>query len=148
MTSQITPEQKAEYEEAFCYFDRDHDGAIATSELGAVLKCLGQNPTEAELQSMSKEADKGGKGNIKLEDFMTLMSKMNKSSTSLDDLVNAFKFFDPTGSGLMLASDLKHAMKSIGEKLTDIEVQELLKGVPVDTQGKINYKNFLKSMIA
>ena len=148
MASQITPEQKAEYEEAFCYFDRDHDGAIETTELGSVLKCLGQNPTEEELKTMMKEADKGGKGKIKMADFMTLMSKMNKSTVSLEELVNAFKFFDPKGTGLILATDLKHAMKSVGEKLTEQEAQELFKGTPVDSKGFINYKTFLKSMIS
>jgi hypothetical protein len=37
-------------QEAFALFDKDGDGTITTKELGTVMRSLGQNPTEAELQ--------------------------------------------------------------------------------------------------
>ena len=43
-------EQIAEFKEAFSLFDKDGDGTITTKELGTVMRSLGQNPTEAELQ--------------------------------------------------------------------------------------------------
>ena len=48
-------EQIAEFKEAFSLFDKDGDGTIATKELGTVMRSLGQNPTEAELQDMINE---------------------------------------------------------------------------------------------
>ena len=52
---------KLEFKEAFRIFDKDGDGTISTKELGTVLRSLGQNPTEAELQDMINEVDANGK---------------------------------------------------------------------------------------
>jgi len=54
MADQLTEEQIAEFKEAFSLFDKDGDGTITTKELGTVMRSLGQNPTEAELQAMRK----------------------------------------------------------------------------------------------
>lgn len=51
----------AEFKEAFSLFDKDGDGTITTKELGTVMRSLGQNPTEAELQDMINEVDADGK---------------------------------------------------------------------------------------
>lgn len=52
-----------EFKEAFSLFDKDGDGTITTKELGTVMRSLGQNPTEAELQDMINEVDADGKEN-------------------------------------------------------------------------------------
>lgn len=49
-----------EFKEAFKLFDKDGDGTITTKELGTVMRSLGQNPTEAELQDMVNEVDEDG----------------------------------------------------------------------------------------
>ena len=47
--SKLTPEQMAEFREAFSVFDKDGDGTISEKELGTVMRALGLNPTEDEL---------------------------------------------------------------------------------------------------
>ena len=61
---QLTEEQIAEFKEAFSLFDKDGDGTITTKELGTVMRSLGQNPTEAELQDMINEVDADGEAVI------------------------------------------------------------------------------------
>jgi Ca2+-binding EF-hand superfamily protein len=53
----------SEFKEAFSLFDKDGDGCITTKELGTVMRSLGQNPTEAELQDMINEVDADGRWN-------------------------------------------------------------------------------------
>ena len=50
-----------EFKEAFSLFDKNGDGCISSKELGIVMRSLGQNPTEAELQDMINEVDYDGK---------------------------------------------------------------------------------------
>ena len=51
----MTEEQIAEYKEAFSLFDKSGDGCITTKDLGTVIRALGKNPTEAELQDIINE---------------------------------------------------------------------------------------------
>ena len=69
MADQLTHEQIAEFKEAFSLFDKDGDGTITTKELGTVMRSLGQNPTEAELQDMINEVDADGNGTIDEEEL-------------------------------------------------------------------------------
>ena len=41
-------------------FDKDNNGFITTRELKALLRCLGCNPTDYELQQIINEADADG----------------------------------------------------------------------------------------
>ncbi|KAF6350898.1 calmodulin 1 [Rhinolophus ferrumequinum] len=69
MADQLTEEQIAEFKEAFSLFDKDGDGTITTKELGTVMRSLGQNPTEAELQDMINEVDISTTINIAVQEI-------------------------------------------------------------------------------
>jgi hypothetical protein len=60
MADQLTQEQIEEFKEAFSLFDKDGDGTIVAKDLGIVMRSLGQNPTDAELQDMINEISGGG----------------------------------------------------------------------------------------
>jgi len=49
-----------EFRQAFLLFDRDGDGTISTTELGAVMRSLGQDPSDAKLQEIIDEVDVDG----------------------------------------------------------------------------------------
>ena len=49
MAGQLTEEQ---LQEAFSLFDKEGGGTIPASQLGTVMRSIGQGPTEAELQSL------------------------------------------------------------------------------------------------
>jgi calmodulin len=55
---------EAEMKSAFKVFDMDNSGTISLEELRKVMKSFGEILTEDELDSMIKEVDKNGDGNI------------------------------------------------------------------------------------
>ncbi|CAN6354839.1 unnamed protein product, partial [Urochloa humidicola] len=148
MADQLTDEQIAEFKEAFSLFDKDGDGCITTKELGTVMRSLGQNPTEAELQDMINEVDADGNGTIDFPEFLNLMARKMKDTDSEEELKEAFRVFDKDQNGFISAAELRHVMTNLGEKLTDEEVDEMIREADVDGDGQINYEEFVKVMMA
>lgn len=123
------------------------DGTITTKELGTVMRSLGQNPTEAELQDMINEVDADGSGTIDFPEFLNLMGRKMRDTDTEEEINEAFKVFDKDGNGYISAAELRHVMTNLGEKLTDEEVDEMIREADVDGDGSINYEEFVKMMM-
>ena len=111
MADQLTEEQIAEFKEAFSLFDKDGDGTITTKELGTVMRSLGQNPTEAELQDMINEVDADGNGTIDFPEFLTMMARKMKDTDTEEEIREAFRVFDKDGNGFISAAELRYIIK-------------------------------------
>lgn len=133
----------SEFKEAFSLFDKDGDGTITTKELGTVMRSLGQNPTEAELQDMINEVDADGNGTIDFPEFLTMMARKMKDTDSEEEIREAFRVFDKDGNGFISAAELRHVMTNLGEKLTDEEVDEMIREADIDGDGQVNYEGRL-----
>ncbi|KAG8013523.1 Calmodulin-2 B [Nibea albiflora] len=144
---QLTEEQIAEFKEAFSLFDKDGDGTITTKELGTVMRSLGQNPTEAELQDMINEVDADGNGTIDFPEFLTMMARKMKDTDSEEEIREAFRVFDKDGNGYISAAELRHVMTNLGEKLTDEEVDEMIREADIDGDGQVNYEGTGESFL-
>ncbi|XP_042422258.1 calmodulin-like [Zingiber officinale] len=147
MAEMLSEEQVAEFKEAFSLFDKDGNGNITTSELGNVMRSLGQNPTEAELKEMIKVADVDGSGTMDFKEFLNMMAHKLKDAGSEEELKEAFRVFDKDQNGFISAAELHHVMKNIGEKLTDDEVNQMIREADTDGDGQINYQEFIKIMM-
>ena len=110
------------------------------------MRSLGQNPTEAELADMMTQVDKDGNGKIDFDEFCALMQKKMQQLESPEEIEAAFKIFDKTGTGIISASELRHVMTSLGEKLTEEEADKMIKEADPDDDGKINYHEFVMAM--
>ena len=55
-------------------------------------------------------------------------------------LREAFKMFDRDGNGFIDADELRLCMMNLGEKLTLEEVEEMIREVDVDFDGRMNYE--------
>merc|ERR1712010_64440 len=147
MADSLTEEQVSEFKEAFSLFDKDGDGQITTKELGTVMRSLGQNPSESELQDMINEVDADNNGTIDFPEFLTMMARKMKDTDSEEEIKEAFRVFDKDGNGFISAAELRHVMTNLGEKLTDEEVDEMIREADIDGDGQINYEEFVKMMI-
>ncbi|KAG0668580.1 phosphorylase kinase, delta [Maudiozyma exigua] len=140
-TPNLTADQIAEFKETFDLFDKDHSGSISASELKSVMKSLGLSPTDEEVQDLVNEIDIDGNNEIEFNEFLTLMSKQMPSNDTEQELIEAFKVFDTNGDGVISVSELKSVLKSIGEDLSDDELNQMIQEVSKGT-GEINIEQF------
>ncbi|KAK3040505.1 hypothetical protein RJ639_028951 [Escallonia herrerae] len=147
MADILDEEQIVEFQEAFNLFDKNGDGCITVEELATVIRSLDQNPTEEELHGMINEVDADGNGTIEFVEFLNLMAKKIKETDAEEELKEAFKVFDKDQNGYISATELRHVMINLGEKLTDEEVQQMIREADLDGDGQVNYEEFVKMMM-
>jgi Ca2+-binding EF-hand superfamily protein len=139
-----------EAKEAFALFDKRGAGAIPSQSLGDVLRALGQNPTQNQVAELAQSV--GGQDSESLNyslkrvelmiipfvvvDFNTFMNILNRPggfepAGTADEFIRGFQVFDKEGNGYIGQGELKYVLTSLGEKLSEEEVDELLQGVKV-----------------
>ena len=62
-----------EYKSAFALCDKDHDGKLSAQEMGNIMRTLGKNFSNQELNSIIQEIEIKGKGFIELDKFIELI---------------------------------------------------------------------------
>ncbi|CAD5114659.1 DgyrCDS3709 [Dimorphilus gyrociliatus] len=143
--NELSEERLTEFKEAFMLFDKDKDGVVSMKELGSVMRLLGQNPTEAELQDMMNEIDADGNGAIDFEEFLEMLTKKMTESSEEDEIKEAFKVFDKNSDGVISFDELRHVLINLGENIKDDDVAEIIKAVITsddDISEGIRYEDF------
>jgi len=151
---EVTEQQKQEFRAAFDIFVEDsEDGTITTKELGKVLRMLGQNPTEEELQEMVDEVDEDGSGTIDFEEFTQMMAKQlaadaleNIPERPEKELAEAFRIFDKDLDGYISFDEIKNALSLGKEKFEDWECTALIGEGDKNEDGKMDYEEWVDFM--
>jgi calmodulin len=122
-------------------------GTIELNEIRQVMRKLGQNPTEEELQEMISSVDDNGDKEIDFEEFLILMKSRCLEQDPEKELRDAFAVFDTDGSGSIDRKELKRLMKKLGQALTEAEVDAMMDEVDANGDGEISYEEFKLMMV-
>ncbi|KAH0760326.1 hypothetical protein KY290_016399 [Solanum tuberosum] len=130
--------QLVQFKEAINLFDKDVHGCITIEELAAVIRSLDENPTEEELCHMISEvdADHHDNGTMEFTEFLNLITKKMKETDLEEELKEVFKVFDKDQNGFISATDLRHVMINLGEKLTEEEAEQMIREADLDGDGQ------------
>ncbi|RUS84605.1 hypothetical protein EGW08_007632 [Elysia chlorotica] len=146
----LTEEQRIEIAAAFAQFDKNGDGRVSTDELIEVMRAAGQNPTVAEAKEMIAEVDNNNNGYVEYAEFEDMMARRGLSSRfqEEEDLREAFKVFDRNGDGFITTDELRVTMLSMGEPLSQEELDDMISKADTNHDGKVHYNEFVKVMVS
>jgi Ca2+-binding EF-hand superfamily protein len=142
----MSDSQKERLNEVFRIFDTNDDGLISTREMALAIRAFGHNPTQTQMSAYTKEVNKDQRGGISFKDFSELMANKMNTLDSPEDIVDAFRVFDMEEKGLLSVNELRHVLMNLGEKLSEQEMSEMIKAAKVDSNGNIDYREFVKRM--
>lgn len=151
----LSEEQIAEMREIFSLFDKDCDGFIDVRELGKVLRSMGLNPTEVEIEDLINQyrdvddiEDESEDGKMDFPEVMKILAIKTKEPPETEEyLREAFRAFDKDGSGNITLIELRQIMTNHGEKLSDEEVAEMIQEAD-DGKGEVHYEDFVKLILS
>ncbi|KAH7644160.1 calcium-binding protein e63-1-like [Dermatophagoides farinae] len=134
---------------AFAMFDTNHDGKLNSDEMKHMMTSIGVAVSDRMLQKIFKEASKSGDQLINEQDFLHWFSRFKtpKDDDAEADLKAAFLVFDKDKNGYITRDELKSAMLMMDESITERDLDELLKTTDHDRDGKINYEEFIKTLL-
>jgi calmodulin len=93
------------------------------------------------LQIMIKEVDEDGNGEISLDEFLHMIGKRIKETSGGNVVSEAFSAFDHDHNEILTPDEIRRVMLTIGEKLSDEEVEALVKGVGCPN-GRLTFAKF------
>ncbi|ETO18056.1 calmodulin-like protein [Reticulomyxa filosa] len=168
----LTEAELKQLKDAFNLFDKDNSGTIDQEELLQIFCSLDPRITKGEFQELMKEYDKDGNGTIDWEEFKVLMGPALQSSgpANEDDIKVAFDMADKVyffqkivdysrfflnvhkkkqdGSGKIDKSELGELLASLGEELSEQELDDLVNAIDVDGDGEVDFEEFKRLLEA
>jgi len=142
MPRQLSGEEVRAARECFAIYGREHK--LPRDNLGKALRSLGANPSNRDLADIVAALKLPEM--ITFEEFKMALSSDYSAPDTAEEIREAFGVFDRDGEGSVAASELRHVLLSMGEKLTPEEVDLILREARVDQDGKIRYEQFVEIM--
>ncbi len=143
----LREDQFKELKEDFSLLDHEGQGSFTAKDLGIVMKSIGQTPDEEELQSYIKEMDTKRCGKVGFIEFIAFMGKKMVTKESKNEMQEAFQVLDKDNTGFIPTKELRRVLTSVGEKVSDKDIDDLFKELEVYNQGNINWREVINKLM-
>lgn len=146
----FTGDQLREFEDAFfmfCQYDKQGTSYILSTELREMLKIIGYNPMDEQLESLTILIDADGNGRIEFHELVDLIDNLETKEKIGKEARDSFNAFDFLEEGYVAANDLKEALFYIMEKASDEDKKNIVKHFKLEKNRKIPFEEFKEMII-
>ena len=132
---EMEDEDRKAYFGAFQSFDWSNNGNLSFASLMFVMRRVGANPTEVEVQDIINRMD-DGTGTFTFTDFCKIMLEKNKEVNAENDYKESFRVFSKDENGFVSADELRFVLQNLPGKVS----QSSSFNKPLLTQSKSIFK--------
>ena len=135
-----------EYRDFFEQVDEDNGGTLDAKELQQAMKMMGMEAPDEQIRAMIGETKGGGDLSLEMnfEEFLTLMAIFvgPRGDQQEKELEEAFNAIDDDGGGSIDMGELTECFKKYGEKVSQEELDGIIKIMDADGDGVIDLDEF------
>ncbi|CAI4229667.1 unnamed protein product [Auanema sp. JU1783] len=147
---QLTAEQIEQFRKYFNMFDKEQKGFIRATQVGQILRTMGQAFEERDLKQLIKEFDTDGSGEIEFEEFAAMVANFvvaGEDNEGLEEeLREAFRLYDKEGNGYINVSDLRDILRALDDNVSEDELDEMIAEIDQDGSGTVDFDEFMEMM--
>lgn len=164
MADKFSAEQIEEWKDYWELFDMEGKGKIKWGQIGSAIRSFGWAPTNAQWQTLLTpgEDDLGHQKmptkqeldnkEVSFDEFLPIIAAVSEmpSTGTIEDFMEGMKVFDKESNGYVLAVEIQHVLGSLGEALSQEEIEAIFKDVKEDisANGQMKYDIFVKHFMA
>ncbi|KAG8186084.1 hypothetical protein JTE90_027078 [Oedothorax gibbosus] len=143
----LTNSQIRELKTAFSMLDKNQDGRVNETEIKCMLDKLGIALTDSMVGKLIDQASKKGDRLLSEDEFLSWMSHQSVQDDVMADLMAAFRVFDKDKNGFITRDELRSAMDTIGEPMSEEQLDLMIRATDTDNDGRINYEEFVRMLL-
>ncbi|XP_060072009.1 troponin C [Ylistrum balloti] len=149
MTEEFRPTEKQvlDAKQAFTNFDKKKEGTVSCKDLGSIFKSLGLVMKDDKIKDWSDEMDEEATGRLNCDQWMELFVRKLKEDLDERELKEAFRVLDKEKKGVIKVDVLRWILSSLGDELTEDEIENMIAETDTDGSGTVDYEEFKALMI-
>lgn len=140
---QLRDGDRAAIKEVFEMLDIDNSGQMDKREFKVALESLGFQVTQSQVQTLLNDMDLDGSGLIGFEEFESVMTKKMLDRKRHTQMLEKFPLFDSSNTGYISAADLRSLAETLGDTVTDEQLEQMISLADLDGDAKVSAEEFL-----
>ncbi|KAM3723553.1 Caltractin [Dirofilaria immitis] len=145
----ISEYSRRELQEAFSKCDPEGTGATSIKNLKTILRSLGFEPRNDEIQVLTTKIEENGKeqkDKVTFEELSDLLSEKLDERNGINEMHAAFELFDCDFKGYITIDDLRRVAEELGETIAEDQLKEMILEADTRSTGNVCENDFYAIM--